>query len=435
MKLLQNTNKVIDTFKPSMFNLFFEIDDKLLVYNTFSGVLLEITQVEREILTNRQIIKNDYNKDLIQEISLRRMIVDYAEDEIKLYKQFIDLLSNSISNLNGYNRYTILPTTACNARCFYCFEGEFKPTNMSLKVAEDIAKFILKTKSSNDISIYWFGGEPLCNTRVIDKISSKLQNSNVNYKSQMITNGYLLTSDMIEKAVSLWNLDFLQFSMDGYGDVHNQRKNFLNPSTDPFLKIIENLDLAVNSDIKTIKVRINIDLKNIESAYKLVDYLKSNYANSGRLSVYATKLFDSSGTWDSLRTNSDNALLHTEYCKLTEYIAKCGLYKYPNLKNKLKLYNCDANKPTAIVIDPVGDLFSCNHCDASQKVGTIYNGITNAELRNAWINNNNMSEGCKDCPFIPTCTLFDKCPDKKSFCRQDNLFLLENAIKSIFKTR
>ena len=113
--------------------------------------------------------------------------------------------------------YTILPTTACNARCYYCFEKGTKVETMTEQTANDVVEFIKKHHGGEKVSILWFGGEPsLCPNR-ITQISNGLRVNGVKFVSQMISNGYAFDEGLVEEAVNNWNLRFIQITFDGIG--------------------------------------------------------------------------------------------------------------------------------------------------------------------------------------------------------------------------
>ena len=62
---------------------------------------------------------------------------------------------------------------------------------MSLETAERLADYMLAHSGGKPFRIAWFGGEPLLNLRVIDRISARLQAAGANYHSQMDSNGFL----------------------------------------------------------------------------------------------------------------------------------------------------------------------------------------------------------------------------------------------------
>ena len=67
--------------------------------------------------------------------------------------------------LDSPRHFTILTTTTCNARCFYCYELKSKgKTPMSIETAEKVAKYIItRCPKGTEVSLDWFGGEPLFN--------------------------------------------------------------------------------------------------------------------------------------------------------------------------------------------------------------------------------------------------------------------------------
>ena len=55
----------------------------------------------------------------------------------------------------------VLPTEACNFRCFYCYE-DFKLARMREDVVRGLERLLeARAPSLEHLSISWFGGEPL----------------------------------------------------------------------------------------------------------------------------------------------------------------------------------------------------------------------------------------------------------------------------------
>jgi sulfatase maturation enzyme AslB (radical SAM superfamily) len=102
--------------------------------------------------------------------------------------------------------YTILTTTDCNARCFYCYEKGIRRLPMSRETADKTVAFIKEHCGEKSVNISWFGGEPLFNSEVIDIIIGYLKENNIKYISTMVTNGYLFDEKLIFKAKNFWNL-------------------------------------------------------------------------------------------------------------------------------------------------------------------------------------------------------------------------------------
>ena len=94
-----------------------------------------------------------------------------------------------------------------------------KATTMTPETVEQTIRYIISSHAEEKVKIVWFGGEPLLGERIIDRISEGLTEADLPFKSTMISNGNLITSEIIEKMVGPWHLDRIQISMDGDEDV------------------------------------------------------------------------------------------------------------------------------------------------------------------------------------------------------------------------
>lgn len=90
---------------------------------------------------------------------------EYIADNIRILSTPLN-----VEPFDKINRYTILTTTDCNAKCFYCFQKDKKHIDMPMKVAQDLAKYIVDHYNGKQVELHWFGGEPLYNEPVIDEI-------------------------------------------------------------------------------------------------------------------------------------------------------------------------------------------------------------------------------------------------------------------------
>ena len=60
------------------------------------------------------------------------------------------------------NIFEIMLSTACNARCPYCYEASARTSTMSLETEKAMLALIRKAAASGDpMRVVWFGGEPL----------------------------------------------------------------------------------------------------------------------------------------------------------------------------------------------------------------------------------------------------------------------------------
>ena len=117
----------------------------------------------------------------------------------------------------------ILPTEKCNFRCTYCYE-DFSVGKMKPHVVSAIKKLILKrSESIKELSISWFGGEPLLAQDIcldiLEYASSLCSSKDIYFSSGFTTNGYFLSKELVEKLAS-YNAASFQVSLDGYGEGH-----------------------------------------------------------------------------------------------------------------------------------------------------------------------------------------------------------------------
>ena len=84
---------------------------------------------------------------------------------------------------------------------------------MSRENAEKTVGFIEKVRGEGEVTLAWFGGEPMMNTEVMDIICRGLKDRGIGYASVMTSNGYLFDEEQIEKSVIDWNLKNIQINI------------------------------------------------------------------------------------------------------------------------------------------------------------------------------------------------------------------------------
>ena len=129
--------------KPSQFNVIVPLDsDKSIIYNTLSR---QMKVLDNSLL--EQIVLNDKTACECIDADLNGFVVDSHTDELQC-------LNNSITQCEkGIQAITILPTTDCNARCWYCYEKGIEHFNMGQSVAEQTVAFIKRVYRENSIKI------------------------------------------------------------------------------------------------------------------------------------------------------------------------------------------------------------------------------------------------------------------------------------------
>lgn len=405
------SNSDAKKYKWSDFNVIRIESSETLVYNTFSKSLVLLSWDIR----HRQI--EDLRSDEVQILYSCNIIVNIDLDEQVKYWEIHHLLRQIEYSTHAINRYNILTTTGCNARCFYCFEDGVDIKTMSSRTAEQVATYIYNNSSNTEmVELRWFGGEPLVNYKVIDIICSNLQKMGQPFYSTISSNGTLIGLPHIYNSLKKWNFKKVRLSFDGLKEEHNRRKNY--PSIpDAYTVTLENVDKLIAIGIET-SIRLTFDENNLNDIFKVAEMLIKRYKDNKLVKVYSRCIFEKLTT---IAANNNLAQVK----KLVEFkefidslLLKNGLYdetKWQPIGYQPSF--CAANNPNAVVIDPMGRLTSCETITPNTQFwGDITNGVTDDNEKNRWIEITPIKEKCKTCHFLPSCTTFSLCPNDYYDC-------------------
>lgn len=414
------------------FLIFENVSDGVLAYNTFTREMLLISEKQYDLL-NKNIIPYDKSLDYYIE---HYFLVPQSFDERILHKQLQNLTIASDQE-NFINLYSILTTTDCNARCFYCCEHGQKKVTMTDKTASDIADFIIEQSKNHKVEIQWFGGEPLYNKNPIDIISKKLNEANIIFSSRMISNGYLFDMQTIEAALKVWNLKSVQITLDGTHEIYNKTKSYIYKSDiDPFYKVIESIRMLSDNKIKVI-IRLNMDFFNKENLYELVDYLHSQFSESPYVKIYIRLLFDNTSELQINRKDEIRENLYKELDKFEEYIDRLGMLNLRTLKSTYSENGCIGTSRHGTIVMPGGELGLCNLKSDQEIYGNIKSGITNPEIIERFKELKPEIELCATCPLYPRCTRLKNCMyyirDCEEYEKQHLILQWKKMIKNTYE--
>lgn len=162
-------------------------------------------------------------------------IVHDDMDELKLlkYRNYNGKFSSGALGL------VIAPTLACNFACPYCYETP-KAGLMDKKVQDSLIEMIEENaKNKNNISITWYGGEPLLAKEMIFDFSQRAieicERENVKYSAYIVTNGYLIDEETIENMKKA-KITGAQITVDGPPSIHNKRRILKNSDEETLLQ-------------------------------------------------------------------------------------------------------------------------------------------------------------------------------------------------------
>lgn len=386
-------------------------EDDILLHNVITGELVVLDKEENKITESLPMQYSVTMKQLVE----GHFLVPVDFDECQLVKR----LQLVLRKLEGSQKkpikwYTILPTTACNARCYYCFEHEhgMQTVTMTKQTADKVVEFIDKhCGEDRRIYITWFGGEPTVAANRIDQICEGLRLREIEYKSSISTNGYLFDEEMAYKAKHLWNLQFAQICFDGVETSYNKIKNFVGVKDNPYQRVLRNVGLLLDQGIR-VGLRMNFDIDTCTEFDDLIEESIKRFGFNRNLHVNAYPIIGEHEDRDGKINHGSDAWLIETYTKMNALAKERGVatekYELPYLTH----IGCDADNPMAVNITAEGALVRC--CERFNKeewVGNISDGITNPELVESWTKVASYQR-CEECVMYPRCLRLVNCVAK-----------------------
>ena len=403
--------------KESIFNINQKINDQVLLYNTFTTSLVELS----EDIYQAVFVKNNHSLPEVSVLYDMGFLVDDAYDEIKAMEKIrCDVIENSSEKIANI---IIAPTLECNAHCFYCFENGYRKGKMTIETADALIDFLTENWNGKKLGITWFGGEPLLASEIIDYVSSKLKERKINYGCRITTNGSLFTKQLVLKAKELWQVEKVQVTIDAVGDEYNRIKNYDKCYEDAFSAVIQNIETILLMGVN-VKIRINFDPAEQEKALDVMNYLLERFEHSEHLKIYFAPIDADDEIVKNISNEFDEYEEHP-YISLIKFGRLHHLYRgFPDMEDddseeyeydqhsilkKLKIYpspiNCYAACPNVFSIDPNGDIYKCHRALGRREYasGNIKTGIEENGAYKFFCNTELTYDECKTCSILPIC--------------------------------
>ena len=363
------------------------VADGLLLYNTLTCSLVLLTPDEANDLTAQG------------ELIDRWFLVPQGHDDRKLCRQVRQMAALLTPAPKVVTTYTILPTTGCNARCFYCYEQGTRPVTMTAETASQVVRYIVAHRGDEKITLRWFGGEPLVNVKVIDQICTELREQGVPFRSEMISNGYLFDADMVKRAKELWQLQWVQITLDGAAQTYNRVKDYVYRDVNAFERVLQNIGLLIAAGIR-VKTRLNVGKHNIGEMAELVELLHQRFGADEHLTVTPRALFD----------EEDNAELFAQLMQLEQQIAACGFHFKGRLPKSIRVNRCMAEVDgSRVVIAPDGHLGKCHQYIDREFFGQIDSEERNDAILRKFKERRADIKACTTCFNYPQCIRLVMC--------------------------
>ena len=414
-------NKGNGHMKESRFNLYFRAKDGTrLAFNSLSCGLAIVDESYDSLL---DAIKEgrpiDEQSEVFMAAKHGNFIVESDKDEILDYET-----KRAVQKFNTQSMgLTIAPTLDCNFKCIYCYE-----TRRHGKMLEDTQKNVVSfvkrhVTEIKSLDVTWYGGEPLLCMPIISNLSKAIQGickeHAIAYHAFIITNGFLLTQEVIEE-FKMCGITGAQVTIDGVKEVHELRRVNRNGGGS-FDAIVTNVNRLLSNGIDLV-LRINVDRNNEAQVGALIEYLSEVLVSKNVKITFGQVLAYTDickGIESSCYENGEFACKVLDYYRLLE---QCGFgeankFPYPFAK----LSYCCAEQLNSFVVDPDGDLYKCWN-DVGNKdssVGNLNDPVFDPSNYKcgAWLSRT-LPEKCRKCNILPICA--GGCPHVTNVLKRPN---------------
>ena len=392
------------------------------IANLFRGNCAEYTPIELYLLSVLEELDEDH--PIIERFAKRGIIANYDE------RAALETMGRASCALTYAVSLTICPTMGCNFDCPYCFEDHY-PRKMSAEVQDDVvalATRMLDTSRAKELSVTWFGGEPLLAPDIIESLSTRLmalaEEKGAKYTAGIITNGYLLSqenADMLERC----KVSTAQVTIDGLGATHDATR-YLRGGKPTFERIVSNLR-NVKMSFK-ISVRHNVHEGNRDEVSALEAFVKELAEESGNTIHYYPAPVSGSPAADE-RGKQVGLLCESDASDI-------GIKQEAGRFSVGRGHYCGANNIWTVGIDDRGNLQKCWEAVDKPAIsfGTAHDWdpgnplatCTNADNLTMYLNTANPvpDDECRECIWLPTCV--GGCPHKRLFDERQCIAFKDN---------
>ncbi len=397
--------------KPSFYNHWASLQNgKQVLFNFFTGKMIEVPDTDFE----KYIYVMDHcNTDL-------------AEDQQKLKKELVQemyLIPEDVNELdmirirNLSSRYdslfynlVIMPTLDCNFACKYCYESR-DTGYMSEELQKGLISWINKiSRMARRLQLTWFGGEPLMDFSIVENINSHAKaacaQSGCFFHSDITTNGYLLTDEILSKVDDLRLTNF-QITIDGPPEYHNKYRP-LKDGSESFDVILKNVFRLLDRTKAQVALRINVDKENYSSIPKFLKMIPQKYRTPQLMLAYKDIFSDPEGNKGIEEEITNNRIKSYQIMKdLYTHSLQEGFEVFiPALK--IRDHHCNSGSKNYFIVHPSGDLYRCTvEFENGKTVGHLLedgNIIIDSYTMAKWLAYTpGDDEKCAHCKFLPMC--------------------------------
>lgn len=356
-------------YRKSSYTITVCVDEKEKQYMLMHGYTGAIDIISENLysILNSFSHENEFDPEILQKLLERGYLTKQTEEEeFDYFKRLATALFRKETLL--HKGFTFLVTYNCNFCCPYCYEKDIAKEKVAFtkKMVDRAYRAVIEISSDERLcakNITLYGGEPLLkeNKEIVSYIISRGKEQNFTFSA--ISNGYDL--DYYEDLLSPENIKFIQITIDGISENHNQRR-IHRQGFPTFEKIVKNIGIALNKGVQ-IFVRVNTDKNNVNDLEELQKiFTDLHYMENPLFSVDSALLKSySTDTKDVYQYFSEKEFIawHKAH-KLKVSSQDYGTYQriYSAIKQAKPLSFrptfCGA-QTSGFVLDPFGNIYTC----------------------------------------------------------------------------
>lgn len=393
--------------KPSQFTIATGINDtEVAVYNTLTNAFAVL---ERGLWQTYEVDGAWEAHPHVEDLTKYGFLVPADVDE---YQTFL-LNRNKVKFYSGHLTFTVLTTFACNLACKYCMqspvrlehrtETDVADDNMNALNTAEFIKKVVGEYQPNEITLTYFGGEPLANIEAIATLHDALKEAlpaKIQLNQMAITNGVLVPR-YIDRLCQI-GVSTLQITLDGPRQIHDARRVSIG-GAGTFDKVVAGISAALDAGI-FVAIHIVIDSHNAPHIRELARFLRQRFdKHLDRLAVNVG--LASNPGWDSQHCAlyiSDSHATAMEFVQAVESVLDEGL----QIIDFLISSPCPRERDNEFIIAPDGGLYKCISAVGRDafNVGNIQDTPLIISRRSApLINFGAPVNECRRCPYLPYC--------------------------------
>ncbi len=394
-------------FRTSRYNFFYELEEgRELAYNALCNALLVLPTAIAQRLRELESAAGFTFDEVPPQVAAAGFVVPEHVDELLAIRKQSRSIRDSAESLG----LTIAPTLACNFGCPYCFQ-EHPRSYMPPDVQQALVRFIdAHCPTLRFLGVTWFGGEPILAIKVVHRLSqefSRLADARGFQftPAAMITNGWGLTAENCALLAEC-NIDRIQFTIDGVGDVHNRRRMLVDGRA-TFDRIVANLGTALELlPNAKFTVRVNLERENADALQEVAEYVAAR-GMTERVHVYPGHVEPYTANSRTVDVLSDQEFYEIRG-RHDRYRVSVGRSPAQLPTIRADSYCCATHRHS-FVITPSGSMFKCwneTGGDESRTIGNLLDDTTPLVTRpeteyDAW--DITQDPECAACKVLPLC--------------------------------